>query len=50
MRLLDRAARGIDGKFPNQPLTDLLHGADFSGLVSVGVAAGAYWALRKASV
>jgi NCS1 family nucleobase:cation symporter-1 len=33
--------------FPNQPLVDALHGADLSGLVSVGVAAGLYLALRR---
>ncbi len=34
--------------FPNQPLIDALHGADLSGFVSVGVAAGAYLWLRRA--
>jgi len=33
--------------FPNQPLIDALHGADLSGIVSVGVAAAAYLGLRK---
>lgn len=33
--------------FPNQPLIDALHGADLSGLVSVGVAAVAYLGLRR---
>ena len=31
----------------NQPLVDVLHGADLSGLVSVAVAALAYLALRR---
>jgi NCS1 family nucleobase:cation symporter-1 len=35
--------------FPNQLLIDALHGADLSGLVSVGVAAAAYLALRRGS-
>lgn len=33
--------------FPNQPLIDALHGADLSGIVSVGVAAASYVGLRK---
>jgi len=33
---------------PNQPLIDVLHGVDLSGLVSVGVAAVAFLMLRKA--
>ena len=33
--------------FPNQGLVDGLHGADVSGLVSVGVAAAAYLVLRR---
>ncbi len=33
---------------PNQALIDWLHGADLSGLVSVGVAAAAYLGLRRA--
>ena len=33
---------------PNQPLIDALHGADLSGLVSMGVAAATYLGLRKA--
>jgi NCS1 family nucleobase:cation symporter-1 len=37
-----------DARFPNQPLVDLLHGADLSGLVGVVVAAGAYLGLRRA--
>jgi NCS1 family nucleobase:cation symporter-1 len=32
---------------PNQPLIDALHGADLSGLISVGVAAAAYLLLRR---
>jgi hypothetical protein len=43
------AAAFPSAHFPNQPLIDLLHGADLSGLVSVGVAAGAYLVLRRAS-
>lgn len=38
-----------DAHFPNQPLIDLLHGADLSGLVGLVVAAGLYTALRRAS-
>jgi NCS1 family nucleobase:cation symporter-1 len=34
--------------FPNQPLIDLMHGADLSGLVGLAVAAGLYTALRRA--
>ena len=33
--------------FPNQGLIDALHGADLSGLVSVGIAAVAYLGLRR---
>lgn len=36
------------GPFFNQPLIDALHGADLSGVVSVAVAAGIYFAMRKA--
>src|SRR5438874_330325 len=43
------AAAIPNAHFPNQPLIDLLRGADLSGLVSVGVAAAAYVALRKAT-
>jgi NCS1 family nucleobase:cation symporter-1 len=42
------AAAFPNAHFPNQPLIDLLHGADLSGLVSIGVAALAYLALRRA--
>jgi NCS1 family nucleobase:cation symporter-1 len=35
------------GPFFNQPVIDALHGADISGLVSVTVAAGVYFAARK---
>jgi NCS1 family nucleobase:cation symporter-1 len=34
--------------FPNQAVVDALHGADISGLVSVGLAAGLYLVLRRA--
>ena len=34
--------------FFNDPLIHALHGADLSGLVSVGVAAAVYWVLRAA--
>jgi hypothetical protein len=37
-----------EAHFPNQPLIDLLHGADLSGLVGLVVAAGLYAALRRA--
>ena len=33
--------------FFNDPLIAGLHGADFSGLVSVGVAAAVYWSGRQ---
>ncbi len=33
--------------FPNQALTDALHGADLSGIVSVAAAAGSYLWLRR---
>jgi NCS1 family nucleobase:cation symporter-1 len=36
----------MPGPFFNQPLVDALHGADLSGLVSVAVAAGVYFAAR----
>jgi NCS1 family nucleobase:cation symporter-1 len=36
------------GHFFNQPLIDALHGADLSGLISIGVAAGSYLGLRRA--
>jgi NCS1 family nucleobase:cation symporter-1 len=35
------------GPFFNQSLIDALHGADLSGVVSVAVAAGAYFAMRR---
>ncbi len=36
-----------DARFPNQALIDLLHGADLSGLVGLGVAAVVYALLRR---
>jgi nucleobase:cation symporter-1, NCS1 family len=36
----------MQGPFFNQQLIDALHGADLSGIVSVGVAAGVYYAAR----
>ena len=35
------------GPYFNQPLIDALHGADLSGLISVAVAAGIYFAARR---